>query len=210
MIDKTPITVDEWRKQREIHRLQDVDDPLALGFAAFFLNRTNRSGVIERAGVIGGLNQTGPYKIDCRFNRDDLVRRVRRVAKYRNRIHLTRRDAAAFLVDGNRQLPRSTFLCIDPPYFRKGPHLYSSSYEPKDHEFLAARVLTIEKAWVITYDNHSAISRLYQTRSQFEFDINYSLETKRLGTELLIVSDNLRVPDEVRERQVNHPRGRAA
>ena len=126
MIAKTPITVDEWRQQREIHLAQNVNAPLALGFSTFFLNRTNRSGIIKAAGVIGGLKQTGPYKIDCRFNRDDLIRRVRRVAKYRSRIHLHRRDALAFIKDACDRLPATTFFCIDPPYFNKGSSLYTS------------------------------------------------------------------------------------
>ena len=102
-IRKTPITIDEWRAQRETHEQMDEDDPVALGFAAFFLNRTNRSGIIKAAGVIGGLDQSGPYKLDCRFNRVRLERCVRRVAKYRNRIHLTRRDALGICSGHKRQ-----------------------------------------------------------------------------------------------------------
>lgn len=109
-IKKTPITVDEWRAQREVHLAMDVDDPVSLGFSTFFLNRTNRSGIIKAAGVIGGLDQTGTYKIDCRFNRVELERRVRRIAKYRSRIHLSRRDALTFAKDASERLPESNFL----------------------------------------------------------------------------------------------------
>ncbi|MBD0865950.1 MAG: DNA adenine methylase, partial [Rhodobacteraceae bacterium] len=93
LIRTAPLTIDEWHRQREVHSRNDGSNPLALGFAAFFLNRTNRSGIIGKAGVIGGWDQSGPYKIDCRFNREDLERRVRRVAKYSSRIHLTCLDA---------------------------------------------------------------------------------------------------------------------
>ena len=92
----TPVTVDEWLKQREIHRKQDITDNLELGFSTFFLNRTNRSGIIKGAGVIGGLNQSGNYKIDCRYNVDELIRRIRRIKKYKDRIHLTNLDALFF------------------------------------------------------------------------------------------------------------------
>ncbi|RUW60379.1 DNA adenine methylase [Mesorhizobium sp. M7A.F.Ca.US.008.03.1.1] len=209
-VAKTPITVEEWRCQRQIHLNQDEGDPLSLGFSAFFLNRTNRSGIIKDAGVIGGLAQTGPYKIDCRFNRDDLIRRIKRVAKYRNRIHLSRRDALAFISDIRSQKLGCMFFCIDPPYFSKGSSLYTSYYNPSDHAILASAVLELEDPWVVTYDNAPEVSKLYRDRRQFEFDINYSLETKRVGTELLVASKGLKLPSQVRERQVNRPQYRAA
>lgn len=118
-IRKTPVTISEWRAQRKIHLAMDVRDPVSLGFAAFYLNRTNRSGIIKGAGVIGGLDQSGSYKLDCRFNREYLERRVRRVAKYRNRIHLFQHDALTFIGDVSEQLPESTFFFIDPPYFER-------------------------------------------------------------------------------------------
>ena len=209
-IRMTPVTVDEWRKQRKIHAELNADDPLSLGFATFFMNRTNRSGIIKAAGVIGGMDQSGPYKIDCRFNRKDLERRVRRIAKYRDRIHLSRRDALAFIEEASLQLPGDTFFCIDPPYYAKGSGLYTSYYEPEDHSVLANAVMQINNPWIVTYDNAPAISKLYKDRRQFEFDINYSVETKRLGTELMVVSKGLRVFPEIRNRQVSRPQYRAA
>jgi DNA adenine methylase len=95
-IAKTPVTVDEWRKQQKIIRKKDKTNFISLGFSTFFLNRTNRSGVIESGGVIGGLTQTGNYKIDCRYNKEDLIRRIRRIRKYKDRIHLTNMDAVNF------------------------------------------------------------------------------------------------------------------
>ena len=209
-VRKTPITIEEWRTQRAIHLEMDANDPLALGFSTFFLNRTNRSGIIKSAGVIGGLDQTGPYKLDCRFNRDDLARRIRRVAKYKNRIHLTRRDALAFIKDISANLPTSTFICIDPPYFNKGQGLYTSYYDPEDHRILAKSILELEDPWIVTYDNVPAITSLYRDRRQYQFDISYSVETKRRGTELLIASKGLRLPPEIRGHQVSRPQYRAA
>lgn len=209
-IEEIDVTVAEWQKQKAIHRNLDSSDTFERGFSTFFLNRTNRSGVIKEAGVIGGLDQDGPYKIDCRFNRVDLARRIRRVAKYRNRIHLSRLDALDFLEHARSNLPASAFLCIDPPYYRKGSKLYTSFYTKEDHAALASSVLSLDKPWVVTYDNAAEISSLYRGRRQFEFDINYSLETKRRGTELLIVSKGLRVPYEIRGQQVNRPQYRKA
>ena len=210
LIRKTPVTIAEWCAQREIHLSMDEDDPVALGFATFFLNRTNRSGIIKAAGAIGGQDQSGPYKIDCRFNREELEKRVKRIAKYRSLIHLSRRDALAFIKETSTSLPNTTFYCIDPPYFSKGQSLYTSFYDPEDHAILANKILSLDNPWVVTYDNAPAISKLYKTRRQYEFDINYSVETKRLGTELLIAAKGLRLPADIRARQVNRPQHRVA
>jgi DNA adenine methylase len=60
MVASTPLTIDEWQRQREVYRSRDERDALRLGFALFFLNRTNRSGILN-AGVIGGQRQ-GPAR----------------------------------------------------------------------------------------------------------------------------------------------------
>jgi len=209
-VQKTEVTIDNWYKQRDIYRAQDQRNPLKLGFATFFLNRTNRSGIIKGAGVIGGLAQEGNYKLDCRFNKDDLIQRIRRIKKYEDRIHLYSKDALDFLKYANKSLPEDTFFCIDPPYFNKGASLYTSFYSPSDHDAVANSVLQLDRSWVVTYDNVPEIQRLFKRRRQYEFDINYSVQTKRVGTELLIASKGLRIPSEIRSRQTNRPQYRAA
>ncbi|HRJ02682.1 DNA adenine methylase [Brevundimonas sp. UBA2416] len=205
----TPVTIEEWLKQRELYR-SNANDPLDLGFAAFFLNRTNRSGIIKAAGVIGGLGQTGDYKLDCRYNHDDLIRRIARVHKYRDRIHLTNLDALAFLERCEAALPADSLLFIDPPYYKKGPGLYTSFYRPEDHEKVAEAVLSVDLPWLVTYDDVPEIRRLYRTRRQFSFDINYSLHEKRIGSELLVASKGLKLPEVFRARQVSRPQYRSA
>ena len=208
LVEKTPVTVEEWRRQRAIHRSVDRSNPLALGFSAFFLNRTNRSGVIGGGGVIGGLQQTGAYPIDCRFNREDLVRRIRRVSRYADRIHLKNLDALDFLDECRVSLPANSLLFIDPPYFKKGPELYTNFYKAPDHAKLAAKVLKTGWPWIVTYDDVTEIRALYVDRRQYGFGINYSLNEKRVGSELFVVSTGLRVPASIRAQQVNRPQYR--
>lgn len=192
-VTKTPVTIDEWHRQREIHRTNDVTDPVRLGFAAFFLNRTNRSGIIKSGGVIGGLDQIGNYLIDCRFNVEDLSRRIKRVGRYKDRITLTKLDAINFL-DQCNMLPSRSLLFIDPPYFAKGAGLYTNYYQSDDHARLSDKVLSVQTPWIVTYDDEPAIRALYTGRSQFCFDISYSLNEKRMGRELLVTSSGLRLP----------------
>lgn len=209
MMNATPVTLREWKRQRLIIK-NSKTDTLDLAFAAFFLNRTNRSGIIKNAGVIGGLAQDGDYAIDCRFNKEELERRIRRIKKYRGRIHLHRMDALKFINRVEDKLPASTFLCIDPPYFHKGSSLYTSFYKKKDHEKVADRILKLKSPWILTYDYCEEIHDLYTTRRQFKFALNYSAQTKRVGSELLIASKGLRIPDELREAQIHKPQYRTA
>ncbi len=209
LVKTTNISVPEWELQRQIQLEEDVSNPLKLGFATFFLNRTNRSGIIKGAGIIGGKQQTGNYKMDCRFNREDLANRIRRVSKYRSRIHLTRQDAVQFMTNKSN-FPSQSFFCVDPPYFNKGSSLYTSFYNPDDHAQVAKSVLELEHPWIVTYDDTDQIRKLYRERQQFVFDIKYSLQTKRVGTELLVASKGLRLPPEVEDRQVQYIEQNAA
>jgi len=197
LIKATPVTIEEWHKQKELYRVSAFGDDLSLGFATMFLNRTNRSGIIKGAGVIGGLRQTGNYLLDCRFNKEDLCRRIRRVAKYKNRIHFTQKDALEFLSDVNSTLPKRSLICADPPYYGKGANLYTSFYKPSDHKDLADAIMRVEQPWITTYDNCPEIRGLYLPRRQFDFSVQYSAQTKRLGSELLIVSKGLRIPSDL-------------
>jgi DNA adenine methylase len=183
---------------------------MALAFSTLFLNRTNRSGIIKNAGVIGGMAQDGDYTIDCRFNKDEIARRIRRIRKYRGRIHLHRKDALAFIRHIKSELPRETFLCIDPPYFSKGSSLYTSFYNPEDHADVAKSILKLKNPWILTYDSCDEIRKLYKSRRQYEIYLNYSAQTKRIGRELLIASKGLRIPDDWRDAQVHRPQYRAA
>jgi DNA adenine methylase len=210
LIEGTAVTVEEWHRQKAIHRAADMKNVLALAFATFFLNRTNRSGIIKGAGIIGGLSQTGNYKLDCRFNRQDLARRIKRISKYRSRIHLSNLDAIQFMRQIKKQLPENAFFCIDPPYFNKGSSLYTNYYSSDEHAEVSKVVLALKYSWVVTYDYTPEIKALYSKRRQFLFDINYSIQTKRVGSELLIASKGLRLPEEIRERQAHRPQYRAA
>ena len=206
----TPITIEEWHRQRATYRNGDQGRPIDLGFATFFLNRTNRSGIIGTGGVIGGLAQQGNYKLDCRFNRDELARRIQRIYQYRSRIHLYRDDALVFLKRCADELPEDTFLAIDPPYFVKGSSLYTSFYSSSDHADVASAILALDRPWVLTYDAAPEIKALYKSRRQYLFDINYSVQVKRTGTELLVVSKGLRLPEDIRALQSHRPQYRAA
>jgi DNA adenine methylase len=197
-IDKiidTPVTMDEWYKQRAIQENKQVVDSFDLGFSTFFLNRTNRSGIILKAGVIGGFKQDGEYKLDCRFNKEGLISKIKRIEKYKHRIHLYNLDAIDFINQTHKELPLNSFYCIDPPYYVKGSTLYTSFYKPEDHQVLSKVILELNRPWILTYDNSLEIQKLYRRNRQYRFNLNYTAAHKRIGTELLVVSKKLKIPD---------------
>lgn len=203
LIIETPVTIDEWHRQRDIYRSAGDESSLELGFATFFLNRTNRSGVIK-GGVIGGQSQSGDYLLDCRYRADSLADKVRRIARYRNSISITRADGADFLNGMRTRTDRLVFF-IDPPYFRKGSGLYTNFYDPDDHAALADSIVELEQPWVLTYDFTPEIQRLYPF-PQYVFDLNYSAAVKRIGTELMITSHGMSVRGLPQLRRVARPR----
>lgn len=197
LLERTPLTVDEWKKQREIYRRRhDMDvEPLALGFATFYLNRTSRSGVLG-AGVIGGFAQAGAYKIDARYDKNVLKARIEKLAELRGRIRVTKQDGTARL---REYLPKdNVFAYVDPPYLEKGSSLYMSAFQEEDHLALA-KVLNgnADTNWVLTYDVSGLIKRLYKGRDVSEFRLLYSAhlrgtkdELKRAsGSELIVLSN---------------------
>jgi DNA adenine methylase len=194
LIEETDVTVSEWERQRLIQARKADADILELGFSTFFLNRTNRSGIIHSGGIIGGRAQAGEWKLDCRFNKADLKTRIRRVAKYAERIKLYNEDAETFLGRVGGPIPANSVLYIDPPYYEKGSQLYHNSYRRGDHERIAAKLAELSAPWFLTYDNVEPIQELYRAYPSVELDIGYSVQTKRRGSELLVVAPGLLLP----------------
>lgn len=192
LIEQTNVTIEEWHHQRTIQQNKDHADTLTLGFSSFFLNRTNRSGIIEKAGVIGGLKQKSKYPLDCRFNKKCLISKIRKIASYREYIDIYHLDAIDFIDQVQTQSHR-TFFCIDPPYFVKGQSLYTNFYDASDHAELANKITNIDGKWMLTYDYADYIKGLYSNFRQFLFYLNYSAANKRKGMELLVVSKGLRM-----------------
>ncbi|TSI18867.1 DNA adenine methylase [Brevibacterium aurantiacum] len=190
-IRDTPITMDEWYRQREIYRSTNGEISLDLAFATLFLNRTNRSGVIK-GGVIGGKAQAGDYKLDCRFSKKNTIEKIERITRYKRHISITREDGQKFLMGMATREDRIVYF-IDPPYYGKGSGLYTNFYRPEDHADLAATVRKLEQPWILTYDLAPQIQELYQGFPQYAFDLNYTAAIKRVGTELMVTSPNISV-----------------
>lgn len=178
LLADTPVTLESWERQRSIHASPDAHSLTQLGFATFFLNRTNRSGILT-GGVIGGRDQTGPYMLDARFNKDELALRIRRIASLRRHISLYQEDALD-LIDGiEAELPARSLTYFDPPYYHKANRLYRNHYKPDDHARIAEVVVQIRTPWLVTYDNCTEIREIYKGVSSTEFSLHYSTSKQR-------------------------------
>jgi DNA adenine methylase len=188
-LESTPLTVDEWLKQREIYRQRRVVDLdlQDLGFATFYLNRTNRSGVLN-GGIIGGFKQAGNYRLDARFNRETLKARIERLAEYRTRISVTHQDGVIRL---RHWLPKvNVFTYVDPPYYAKGGFLYFNSFRDEQHQGLADVLNGYAGAnWVLTYDTAGPIKAMYAQRASHNYNLHYSAHRRKEASELMVISD---------------------
>jgi DNA adenine methylase len=199
-IDKifsVPLNIEEWHRQNAICQSPNGHDGFDVGFAAFFMNRCNRSGIITGAGPIGGLEQAGKWKMGVRFNRETLATRISFLSRLRGRIRLSCYDAIEFL---RTRLPRGNrreevFVYLDPPYVNKGQQLYLNAYQQGDHAHLM-RYLSAQRSlsWVVSYDDTELVRNLYTQHQVLSLPIRYSLQAKRTTSELIIAPHRLALP----------------
>lgn len=192
-IESAKVTVKEWDRQRRIQAAREPTE-LDLAFSTFFLNRTNRSGIIT-GGIIGGRHQTGPWKIGARWKPSDLVARIRKIARFSSRISVTNLDASEFL-DERLPLIDSAFLYLDPPYYGKGRRLYENFYEHADHADIAQRVQQLEVPWVVSYDAVSEITDLYREAQRLRYGLRYTARERVEGSEVMFFSPHLEIPEQ--------------
>lgn len=187
--------MDQWYTQRDIHKQKDNIDELSLAFSTLFLNRTNRSGIIK-AGVIGGKNQNSTYKLDCRFNKETIIKRIKLIASYSTQISVCNYDAKNF-IEAEIIKTRNSLTFFDPPYYDKGPDLYTNFYSHEDHVELAKIIQSKmrNRYWILTYDIASQIEELYRNRSYMKYFLNYSIATPTKGQEFMFFSNKTDMGD---------------
>lgn len=188
-IESVDVNVEKWHDYKLIQKNYKTADMFELGKATFFLNRTNVSGVIS-GGPIGGISQQGKYKIDVRFNRQELIKRIVDISKFSHRIHLTNQDGLDFLNLIDKRV-EDVFIYLDPPYYQKGANLYMNAFKDKDHVALAERVKLLRNRWMVSYDNHDFVLNLYAG----EYKVLYQLSqcaSNRVGDEVVIFDKRIR------------------
>lgn len=203
LVDKmysTDATMDNWMVQHDtIKNATDQTPLIDRGFATLFLNRCNRSGILS-AGPIGGKGQQGKWKMDARYNREDISERIKRITKYKTRILINNKDSLEFMTDAKKEINtfKSSFIYLDPPYYQKGQELYLNAYKPEDHlkvaSFMASEYADMN--WIVSYDACIPIAKLYSDFRCTLQELNYSVTTHKKGRELVFYSDSIVLPQD--------------
>ena len=195
LIHNTPCNVDIWDRQKSIIKNARNHSFLEIGFATFFLNRTNRSGILN-GGIIGGRDQSGPWKIDARYNTRQLISRIQAINDLKERVHLTNQDAMEFLCRGVEHWPRKTLIYCDPPYYNKGKDLYYDFYSHEDHLKIANFVQSgiTSQSWIVSYDNIDSIREMYKLSNSITYSISYSARFAKQGAEIMFFKPGLIIP----------------
>jgi len=195
LIKKTDITIENWKKFKDIQKNKDNVDLFTLGFSTFFLNRTNVSGIID-GGIIGGLEQEGDYKIDCRFNKESLIKRIKKISSCKDEIELRNLDAVDLIKLINKEsASQNKIFYFDPPYYLKGESLYLNCYKPDDHKQVSKEIKKIKNArWIVSYDNTPEIKKLYNKFQKIEYSFFHTAREAKIGKEILFFCDNIKVP----------------
>lgn len=190
------IDIETWYNQRDVYQNYECYSEFDVGFATFFLNRCNRSGILSKAGPIGGFNQLGNYKIGARFNKLALIDRIIRIASFRESIELYNIDTIDFINQNIDKLSNgNAFIYLDPPYYNKGQSLYLNYYKHSDHEKLRDLLSQIKHLnWVVTYDDTESIHKLYKEFNISKINLRYSLQNKVSTSEVFIYSDSIVLP----------------
>lgn len=201
----TPVDIEEWKKQKEIYVGQNSKYSLDLAFATFFLNRTNRSGILK-GGPIGGFEQTGNYGIDARYNAEKLVERIRAIAKHKKHIKVYNKEIVSFIEHVLPSYGQNTLTYFDPPYFKKGPELYKNFFDKEDHAKIARLILSgVPGNWIITYDDTPEIIELYKQQCIRRYDLNYSVANTGKSSEVIVFNDDKFCPtnQELLNQEIN-------
>jgi DNA adenine methylase len=195
LIENAELTIEEWKKQKAIQTNKNKAELLDLGFSTFYLNRTNRSGIIN-AGVMGGISQQGNYLMNCRFNKSELIKRIKTIAERKKDILIFNQDAVD-LVDKIEQeaIDENIVFYFDPPYYLKASTLYLNHYADENHRVVSEKIKEIQNIkWIVSYDNVPQIQELYSDCNKKEYSFKHSAYNSRIGQEILFFSSNLRQP----------------
>ncbi len=196
LLEDTPITIEEWFKWRSVLREEREASLVERGFATLFMNRTNRSGILK-AGVIGGKNQDGSYKLDARFKKEIVAARIEEVANRADNITVHCEDSLQLLNRCSEFLPKRSLIYLDPPYYVKGKGLYRNYYQHADHVAIAKTIQckSFEWPWVVSYDNAEEICSMYEISRSLSYGLNYTAQRRYVGNEVMFFSQNIAIPD---------------
>ena len=205
-IEKEKLDIETWKKHKDIQKKKDYVDLFKLWFSTFYLNRTNRSWIIK-AGVMWWLEQKGNYKMDCRFNKKDLISRIKKIAEHKDNISLCNLDAIELIKKIEKENKSfwsifkrnksKTIFYFDPPYYIHGKSLYVNHYNHEDHKDVSDAICNIKNShWIVSYDNVPEIEEMYwEDFRPHKYSFKHTAYQSREWKEILFFSRLLNLGD---------------
>jgi DNA adenine methylase len=196
-IKSVKVNLNTFDRYRTISDNPNKHSITTLAEACLFLNRTSFSGILNSgAGPIGGRRQTSQYKIDCRFGRENLIKKIEKIAAFRNRVTVLCCDWADtinYAIKSLKYPPNEILFYLDPPFYKKADQLYRHFFEERDHEILRNTVIGLKQSWILSYDKARQIEKLYSNSKSLHVQAPYSINSPatRLEKELIITSFKL-------------------
>lgn len=188
LVEHVPLNVNTWKGLKEVFKKHDPNDRLLLGLATLYLNRTCRNGILN-AGIIGGYEQKGKYKMDCRFNKTQIIWKIQEIAAQKDHIELYFDDGAKLI--HNLTLDENSMIYCDPPYIKNGNTLYGVFFSDEDHEALRDALKETNSNWILSYDDTPKIRDWYKDYNIQELSWKYGTTNGKNGKELLVLSKNI-------------------
>jgi DNA adenine methylase len=201
-IENTPVTVEQWK----YFRANSFHTDRERAIACIFLNRTSFSGILAgTTGPIGGYAQQSVYKINCRFNITQIVKRIRQAASLKNRVCFVKTAEWHKTISAPVKLgykPTDIFYYLDPPFYNKASELYRYYFDDGQHKQLKSVLSKLKSHWLLSYDVATPILEMYKNNG-FEpkhLDIIYSIasSTGIVQAKELIITNLLKLPSETR------------
>ena len=211
------ITLERWRRYKAAIPHERRERALA----CLFLNRTSYSGIINRrSGPIGGQAQTSRYTIDCRFPRDTLIERIKRLSMRSERVAFVMCHAwdegiahVSRLQESGALSSDEIFYYLDPPFFKKAERLYTHYFQDDDHRDLRDTLVDLKERWVLSYDAGPEVEDLYgMVDNKVYLHLSYSTATARterreVRTEAIIAHQQVALPFGIGRSTPQYPVG---
>lgn len=154
-VENTNLTIDLW-KEVKASKPQSTRDA---AWKCLFLNRTSFNGIIHKAGPIGGWEQKN-RKLDVRFNRERIVKRLNELYSLRGQVASVSCEDWKCTSD-HYSRTQGAYIYLDPPYYHKAEQLYGHLFTHEDHVEMCGYLTTLQAPWMLSYDDAAEVRILY-------------------------------------------------
>ena len=185
-VKKVKVNLENFEKYKYISSHTHEFNRKKLAETCLFLNRTSFSGILDdSAGPIGGREQKSLYKIDCRFGRENLIKKIKRISIFKNRVTVLSyswEDTLKYVSGKDKYRNVSLLFYFDPPFYEKADKLYRHHFDSASHKNLRDKLMKLKQSWILSYDRAKEIQHLYSTFGRINVSMPYSINSpaKRL------------------------------